>query len=134
MNKYKKGDVFMFELGDEETTKVGINRTFRCYGIKGTKAGSNHPIMISESVLDQLLRPKFMFKLERCPFCGSDPIMKKRARWTDGCEEAVTGYSVVCNNRSCVIYDADTTYFLTEHEAAHAWNTRKLKSGDGERE
>ena len=67
---------------------------------------------------------KKMPKLKPCPFCGKKPLLKSDIRYPRPACEAVTAYKVVCQNMSCIIYNADNCYFFTPKEAADAWNRR----------
>ena len=64
-------------------------------------------------------------ELKSCPFCGGEAVIKKTHRWphwagTEGCD----GFTVICTNFDCTIYEADVFYATTEEEAIEAWNTR----------
>jgi len=64
-----------------------------------------------------------------CPFCGETPIIKKTARWPrvgHYSGRRMTGYSIICDNFNCIIYDADSKYWSKARlkDAIAAWNRR----------
>ena len=66
-------------------------------------------------------------ELKPCPFCGGKVEIKQDTRYPRSGkykDEAVKAYEVICPNYDCIIYNADNKYFLTEEEAAKAWNSR----------
>lgn len=64
-------------------------------------------------------------RLRPCPFCGGEAAVKTDRRWPDGCGDSpVEAHEAVCQNMDCIIYGADSVYYLTEAEAIAAWNMR----------
>lgn len=64
-------------------------------------------------------------ELRKCPFCGIIPRFKRTVRWPDWSDEGVKGWSVVCRNTNCIIYDCDTKWWQKYEDAAKEWNSRK---------
>lgn len=56
-----------------------------------------------------------MSELKPCPFCGDTHIKIYRSR---------AGYQVGCNTVNCIAYHGPVRAYLTEKEAAEAWNRR----------
>lgn len=68
-----------------------------------------------------------MIELKPCPFCGNRAEIQEDHRWPRAGKFAgkrVKAFEVICPNWDCPIYHADNTYFLSEKEAAEAWNRR----------
>ena len=68
-----------------------------------------------------------MLELKPCPFCGQIPTIKESARFPRyGKNEGkrIKGYTVVCQNLYCILYNADNWYERSEKEASEAWNHR----------
>lgn len=68
-----------------------------------------------------------MTELKPCPFCGQIPTIKESARFPRyGKNEGkrIKGYTVVCQNLYCILYNADNWYERSEKEASEAWNRR----------
>lgn len=63
-------------------------------------------------------------ELKPCPFCGKMPMMQTDTRYPPPEGEPRTAYEVVCKNFDCIIYGADTKYFLSAQKAKDAWNKR----------
>ena len=64
-------------------------------------------------------------EVKPCPFCGGIPFMYNSKRWPGNVEEAVKGYTVVCVETNCVIYNADNQYYRSPEIAVKWWNKRK---------
>jgi len=64
-------------------------------------------------------------KLLPCPFCGGEATIQQDTRYPRyGKKDTVKAYEPICINPSCLIYKADSIYFLSEKEAITAWNNR----------
>ena len=70
-------------------------------------------------------------KVKKCPFCGSHPAIEKSKRYPRWASVMHWGWTVVCMNLECPIYNADGRYYLTRREAVEKWNTR-YKEGENE--
>ena len=84
-------------------------------------------------MIDSLLVPHRCYEYPQafkpCPFCGELPLMKKTHRWPRYGKYAnrdtpTNGYTVVCVNYKCLIFDADNQYAFTPEKAAKAWEKR----------
>lgn len=64
--------------------------------------------------------------VKKCPFCGSNPMIKTTTRWPKDKRESVKGYTVVCVETECLIYDADNKYDKTPERAIKRWNKRAV--------
>lgn len=76
-----------------------------------------------------------MTELKPCPFCGQIPIIEESARFPRyGKDEGkrIKGYTVVCQNMYCILYNADNWYERSEKEASEAWNRRAESKEDTE--
>ncbi|ACC98514.1 hypothetical protein Emin_0961 [Elusimicrobium minutum Pei191] len=65
--------------------------------------------------------------LKPCPFCGERAVIKRTDRYPRRGEfegQRIDGYSVVCGNMNCIIFNADDKYKYTKQEAIKAWNRR----------
>ena len=66
-------------------------------------------------------------KLKPCPFCGETPRIEKSVRFPHyGKNEGkrIKGYTVVCKNLDCILYNADNWYRRSLGKACSAWNSR----------
>lgn len=59
-----------------------------------------------------------------CPFCGSSAKITISRIWPRDLDHAIQGYSIVCSNDNCIIYNADGRYYKSKDEAKKAWNRR----------
>lgn len=67
--------------------------------------------------------------LLHCPFCGKEPVLqvdKRYPKWIESAVLPVDGYAVICTTRTCPIYHADNTWFLSKKDAIEAWNRREM--------
>lgn len=68
-----------------------------------------------------------MSELKPCPFCGEIPIVEVIARFPrSGKDEGkrIKGYTVVCQNKDCILHNADNWYQRSGKKACEAWNHR----------
>jgi len=66
-------------------------------------------------------------RLKACPFCGRQAAMKpsfRYPRYGEKAGERIVGYTAVCVNTECIIYDCDNNYKTSEKAAAKVWNKR----------
>ena len=64
-------------------------------------------------------------KLLPCPFCGGRATIQQDTRYPRyGKKDTVKAYEPICISSGCLIYKADSVYFLSEQEAISAWNNR----------
>lgn len=65
--------------------------------------------------------------LKPCPFCGETPKIEETARFPrSGRNEGkrIKGYTIVCKNLDCILYNADDWYRSSLGKACAAWNRR----------
>ena len=66
-------------------------------------------------------------ELKPCPFCGQTPRIEESARFPrygKNKGKSIKGYTVVCKNLDCILYDADNWYRISKLKACAAWNRR----------
>ena len=77
---------------------------------------------MSKLILGSLRYP--LSGLKPCPFCGEAPIVQRDVRYPRPRRTAKQAWEIICDNPECIIFDADTRYFLRCSDAIAAWNTR----------
>ena len=65
-------------------------------------------------------------KVKPCPFCGGEPMLKETGRWPGKVQKAIDGFTVVCIDTKCVIFDSDGQYYRTREQAIKRWDERAV--------